>query len=122
MNQDILQYKLKGYCCSQIIMAMGLEKLGKENPDLIQATAGLCNGVWQEKICGTLSAGVCLLCLADPHEAGKTYISELVDWFEASFGNTECSALINGNPLAKTETCPMIIEATFTKISEMLDW
>ncbi len=122
MNQDILNYKLKGYCCSQIIMAMGLDKLGKENPDLIQAMAGLCNGVWQEKICGTLSSAVCLLCLADAEEAGKIYISELTEWFEDSFGSTECSDLISGNPLAKAETCPMIIEATFAKICEMLDW
>lgn len=122
MNQDIMQYKLKGYCCSQTIMAMGLEKLDKENPDLIQAMAGLCNGVWQEKICGTLSAGVCLLCLADPYAADKTYITELADWFEDSFGSTECSDLIKDNPLAKIETCPMIIDATFTKICELLDW
>jgi hypothetical protein len=35
MNEDIFELKLHGYCCSQIIMELGLRKLGKENSDLV---------------------------------------------------------------------------------------
>jgi hypothetical protein len=54
MNQDIFELKLHGYCCSQIIMELGLRKMEKENSDLIAAMAGLCNGLWQGKTCGLL--------------------------------------------------------------------
>ncbi len=121
MNQDILELKLKGYCCSQIIMGLGLKKLEKENPDLIAAMAGLCNGMWQGKTCGILSAALCLLYLADPEEAGQ-YAAELNDWFEDAFESTDCAVLLEDNPINKVEKCPMMLEATFSKICETMDW
>lgn len=122
MNQDILELKLKGYCCSQIIMALGLKKLGKENPDLIKAMAGLCMGVQQGRICGILSAAICLLYLADPSGAENRNVREITDWFEESFFHVDCDDLLEGNPLNKIEKCPLMIEATFSKISEILEW
>ena len=122
MNQEIMELKLKGYCCSQIIMSLGLEKMGKQNPDLIAAMRGLCNGVWQGSICGILSAGVCLFHLAAPDDAAFQYAAELSEWFEDAFGNTGCDGLLAGNPLNKAEKCPMMIDATFTKISELMEW
>ncbi|MBR0597933.1 C-GCAxxG-C-C family protein [Sinanaerobacter chloroacetimidivorans] len=122
MNQDIFEMKMKGYCCSQMIMELGLKKLDKENPDLIAAMAGLCNGVWQGKICGILSAGVCLLYLADAEEAGRTNADALSEWFYDSFGSTDCDELMEGNPLNKIEKCPVMLEATFQKIEELLEW
>lgn len=122
MRNEIFELKMKGYCCSQIIMAMGLKRMGKDNEDLINAVAGLCNGMWRDKTCGILSGALCVLCLADFHEAGKTYIDEFTDWFEDSFGSAECSELLEGNPLLKAEKCPMMLEAAFTKLEELLEW
>lgn len=122
MNEDIFELKLKGYCCSQIIMELGLRKLGKENPDLIKAMAGLCNGLWMGKICGIFSAAICLLYLADPEEADRFNVAAFSEWFEDSFGSTECDALIEGNPLNKVEKCPVMLNASFLKISELLEW
>lgn len=122
MNQDILEFKLKGYCCSQIIMGLGLKKMGKENPDLIAAMAGLCNGLWQGKTCGILSAAICLLYLADPEEAGRFYGSAFYEWFEDAFGSTECDELLEDNPLNRAEKCPAMLEASYLKLCELLEW
>lgn len=122
MNEEILDLKLKGYCCSQMIMEMGLRRLGKENEDLVAAMAGLCDGMWSGRICGILSAGICLLYLVDPKEASRNNVEELTEWFEDAFEYTDCADLMDGNPLNKVEKCPMMLEATFQKIAELLEW
>ena len=122
MNEDIFELRLRGYCCSQIIMELGLRKLGKENPDLIKAMTGLCNGIWQGKICGILSAGICLLYLADFEKSAGYDANELNEWFDDSFGSTECDMLLEGNPLLKAEKCPVMLEATVQKVCELLEW
>lgn len=121
MNQDILELKLRGLCCSQIMMELGLRKLEKENPDLIAAMAALCNGLWQGKTCGILSAALCLLYVADPEAAGD-HGEVLREWFEDSFESQDCDALLENNPMNKVEKCPMMLDATFLKVCELLDW
>lgn len=122
MNSDILELKLKGYCCSQIIMEMGLARLGKTNEDLVCAMAGLCDGMWQGRTCGILSAGICLLYLADAKEASRNNVAELTDWFTDAFKSTECEELLESKPILKAEKCPMMLEATFQKIEDLLEW
>ncbi|MEG0829292.1 MAG: C-GCAxxG-C-C family protein [Anaerovoracaceae bacterium] len=122
MRQEIIDLRLRGYCCSQIIVEMGLARLDKENPDLISAMAGLCEGLWSGKTCGVLSGAICLLYLADPKQAASSHVIELTDWFEASFNSADCDDLLEANPLNKIEKCPMMIDATFTKIEELLEW
>ena len=122
MNDDIFELRMKGYCCSQILMELGLRKLGKDNPDLVRSMAGLCNGMWRDKTCGILSAAICLLYVAEDDDEISQDLDELYDWFEDSFGSTECDALIAGNPLVKTEKCPMMLEATLKKVGDLVDW
>lgn len=121
MNQEILEFKLKGYCCSQIIMAMGLKKLEKENPDLIAAMAGLCNGLWREETCGIVSAAVCLLFMADPENA-VAKAAELYEWFEDAYAFLDCKTLLAGDSINKVEKCPAMLETTFNKVRDMMDW
>ncbi|MDD2214998.1 MAG: C-GCAxxG-C-C family protein [Eubacteriales bacterium] len=116
----IMELKFKGYCCSQMIMQMGLEGLGKENIDLVDAMAGLCDGMHRGKTCGTLSASFCLLYLADKRQA-DTMCDELHDWFEELFGNTECDILLEGNPLNKAVLCKEIVEGTYLKLVDMFE-
>ena len=122
MKQEIFELKLQGYCCSQILMELGLRKLGKENPDLIASMAGLCNGLWQGKVCGIFSAALCLLYLANPEEAARFNVGAFTDWFEDAFGSLECDILIGDDPMNKVEKCPAMLEASFLKISELMDW
>lgn len=122
MNEEIFELRLRGYCCSQIIMEMGLRRLEKENQDLIAAMAGLCNGMWQGKTCGILSAAICLLYLADPEKAAQFNAAALSEWFEDVFESTECDQLLGDNPINKVEKCPAMLEASFKKVCELLEW
>lgn len=120
-SERIFEFKLKGYCCSQIIMGLGLESLEKENDDLIRAMGGFCNGLEEGKLCGTLAAGVALLYMVDPKEANKELRSSLMDWFYDRFGGYECEEILEGNPMNKLEICPVMIEETYEMICELLD-
>ncbi len=122
METKIQELMLEGYCCSQIIMILGLEKLEKENPDLVKSMAGLCKGMWFGKTCGTLSAAFCLLTLVDPPRAQTTYIPELTQWFLDTFESTGCDELVNDDAEIIATLCPEIIRATFDKVSDMLEW
>lgn len=122
MNDELLQYRLKGYCCSQIITDMGLRAMNKENPDYVKASAGLCFGLGRGKDCGIVSAALCLMYLADPEAAERGLADDFVDWFESQFDSINCEALLDGNLLNKVEKCPMMIEASFAKLSDLMDW
>ena len=122
MNEEIFMLKMNGYCCSQIIMELGLKKIGKENPDMVEASAGLCFGAKCGKLCGAVSAAICLMCLADEQAESKGLIQEYIDWFEEGFEALDCEDLLAGDPMAKVEKCPMIVESTLTKLEELLEW
>lgn len=122
MREKIFTLKMKNYCCSQIVMAIGLEKLGMENPQLVSAMAGLCEGVKCGSICGTVSAAVCLMYLADPKAAENGLVQEYLDWFGESFGALDCDELLGDDPMAKIEKCPLLLEATMVKLEELLEW
>ena len=65
---DVIRLEKKGYCCSQIMILFMLKSRHVENPDLVRAMAGLCNGVgFSGEICRILTGGACLLSLC----AGK---------------------------------------------------
>ena len=120
MKEQLLEYRLKGYCCAQIVADYCLKKMGKENQDMVDAMAGLCFGSWQDKLCGTLSAAICMLYLSDPKEASERNVRDLTDWFESTFDSVECADILEGNPLNKIEKCPAIVEATLMELSDML--
>lgn len=122
MKDRILDLNMQGYCCSQIIMQIGLDNLGKENTDLIVAMKALCNGLQEGKLCGCLTAASCVLYLADSERAATRLNTELMEWFDDTFGALDCNDLLEGNPLNKIEKCPMIIEATCKKLEDLLDW
>jgi len=83
-----------------------LRLMGRENPDLVRAVAGLAQGVGCGELCGALSGGACLLSLYTGkgqdsemlHGKGLLLVSELTDWFanELCQGNgMTCAAIIN---------------------------
>jgi hypothetical protein len=122
MNEEILMLKLKGYCCSQIITELGLRAMGKENPDYVKASAGLCFGLGHGNNCGIVTAAYCLMYLSDPEKAHDELADDFYSWFESEFGSIECETLIDGNLLNKVEKCPMMISASFVKLTELMDW
>ena len=48
----LAQLSAQGLCCSQILMQLALEDMGADNPPLIRAMAGLCEGSGGGGLCG----------------------------------------------------------------------
>jgi len=59
----LLELGAKGYSCAQMLVIGALRLMGRENPDLVRAVAGLAQGVGCGELCGALSGGACLLSL-----------------------------------------------------------
>ena len=115
----------KGYCCSQIMVKLGLDARESENQELLDAVSGLCSGLHAGLTCGTLTGGACLLAMFDKEAAAREMIPHLVDWFTETFsgcyGGSTCREIIAGNPMNKMERCPGIIAQTFEKCRELLE-
>lgn len=135
-NEDfmrMLEISQQGFYCSQILLMLGLEKQGKDNPDLIRSMAGLAGGLgFTGKVCGTLSGGACLLALyagrgkaEEPEDARlNLMINELVDWFNdkytKAYGGIDCNDILAENPHNQVERCPQIVYETYLKVQEIL--
>ena len=66
-NLEILKLKSQGLCCSQIMVRLVLDLLGRDNPDLVHFARGLCMGYGSNTgDCGILTAGICILALYLP--------------------------------------------------------
>ena len=110
----------KGYCCTQIVLQMGLEDAGLEvNPDLIKAAKGLCGGLHRLGL-RNFKRAACLLALCIPEECGKA-IPELVKWFQEEYELLDCEEILAGNELNKMTKCPKMLKATYEKTMELLE-
>jgi hypothetical protein len=129
----IFELHLQGFHCAQILLIMGLEHQGKENPDLIRAMNGLAGGLgFQGKNCAALSGGACLLALfagrgkleEAEHRSLNLMIQQLVEWFEVRFGTEyggiDCSKILGGDPWNKMIRCPKLVNETFAMVRQLL--
>lgn len=129
---QMFQLVTQGFCCSQIMLILGLDEQGKENPDLIKAMHGLCGGIGRSgKTCGALTGGACLIGLkagkGTPDESGhpeiNLMINDLMEWFTNTQGSIECEGILK-QPLAEGSAYPMqcgnIVSTTFDKVQEIL--
>lgn len=129
----ISQLHLQGFHCAQILLLMGLEHLGEENPALIRAMNGLSGGLgFQGKTCGALSGGACLLALfagrgalaETEHRAMNLMIAQLVEWFEVEFGEkyggTDCQQILADDPWNRMTRCPKLINDTYFMARQLL--
>lgn len=123
----------QGFYCSQILLILGLEAQGKENPDLIRAMNALAGGMgFSGDTCGGLTGGACLLGLyagrgmPDEEEDPRLnlMISELVDWFTDEFatqyGGIRCSDILADDPTNQRTRCPGIVTNTYDKVQAIL--
>jgi len=102
----LLELGAEGYSCAQMLVIGALNLMGRENPDLVRAVAGLAQGAGCGELCGALSGGACLLALYTgkgqdsemPHNKGPLLVSELTDWFANELCQGKgitCTAIIN---------------------------
>jgi hypothetical protein len=134
IRAHMLQLAQKGYQCSQILVILGLEARGEENPGLIKAVGGLAWGCGEGSCtCGSLTGGCCLLSLfagkgTESEKWSRHYDKmsrELVRWFWKKYGfnyqGIDCMALRDsGSPEAAQKLCWQIIEDVYFKVIEIL--
>jgi hypothetical protein len=122
--REIFNLGSQGFCCSQIMVKMGLDAKEEENPELLDAVAGLCGGLHSGLCCGTLTGAACLLSLYDRRNAASNMIPRLVKWFQTTYtqayGGIGCDEIIGENPMNRGERCPQIMVETFEKCRELL--
>ncbi|MDR1607114.1 MAG: C-GCAxxG-C-C family protein [Deltaproteobacteria bacterium] len=134
----VLEMAAKGFSCAQIVVLLGLRVMGRENPDLTRAMAGLAMGASSGDICGALTGGLCLLSLHTskglederPLPIARSLMGGLVKWFKFDELKGEvkpdCLRIFekngqqfdaNANP---TESCADLVIHTWQKVMSLL--
>jgi hypothetical protein len=121
MNEQerLFEQQMKGYCCSQAIMALALEDMDMDNEDIVAASAAFCGGMRRGKICGSLAAAAMALHLRDPERAAE-WQAEFMEWFEGEYGSCDCDGIIGGDPVRRAQTCPSLILGTYMRLREYI--
>lgn len=129
----VAELTLKGYKCSHILVQIGLDEQGKNNPDLLRAMSGLANGMGSGLACGALTGGCCLIALyagmdgegRDEHGRLALMLEEYTEWFREEFssryGGTDCAQIMQDNPQLRVERCPGLILQAVRKAREILE-
>ncbi len=134
-NQVVIELSQKGYCCSQIVVALALRRQNKTNWDLIRGMDGLKGGLGcSGEICGTLTGSVCLMGLyagrgpvdETPDVRLDIMVQELVIWFCEEIGNNyggiKCQEIVQHrverNVLAR---CQSIMLETYYQSAKILE-
>lgn len=135
MNDDafrVIDLATKGYHCSQILIAVALEALGKRNEDLVRAISGLVGGMHSGKTCGALTGGCCVLGLyagwgtpdAEPDERLAAMVNEFVEWFESEYsqryGGVQCAEIVHDDMRNKMSRCPGIVTESLARLKQIL--
>jgi C_GCAxxG_C_C family probable redox protein len=136
MNEDdfrVAELALKGYKCSHILVQIGLDALGRENPELLRAMSGLANGMGDGLTCGALTGGCCLIGMyagadgagRDEHPRLPLMLAEYTEWFRDEFGKRydgiDCERIMRDDPRLRNERCPGLILAAVKKAREILE-
>lgn len=123
----------QAFCCSQVLILMGLEAQGKDNSDLVRAVQGLCGGIGSAgETCGSLTGAACLVGLY----AGRGLLTEtadrrlglmldeLAEWFQdeigGRYGGIRCEEILAGDPANQRLRCPGIVVETWQKARDLL--
>lgn len=127
----LTQLKEQGFCCSQMLLLVGLADQGKTDGDLVRAVSGLAAGLFSGEICGALTGGACLLGLYagrgapdDPEDHRLSImVGELVEWFSQEygwlFGGIRCDDIL-GDDVNACSRCGSIVLGTYTKATTLL--
>ena len=140
MSEDtllrILPLAQQGYCCSQIILLLGLEAQGQSNPALIRAASGLCHGIGGAgHSCGALTGAACLLGLyagkgqdhEEENERLPLMLETLTHWFveqvSSQYGGIACPDILGAkSTLPNPDICGRLIADTLDQsISILMD-
>jgi hypothetical protein len=128
----ILELGRERYQCAQILVLLGLELQGRDNPELVRAMHGLCAGMSAGETCGALTGGASLLGLyAGRGEAEQDddprllfMLDEFVEWFRSGYGQAygglRCDDIVGPCAQHLAERCPAMVEGVYQKVKELL--
>lgn len=132
----ILELGANGYSCAQMVVVGGLRLMGRDNPDLVRAMAGLAQGGGcSGELCGALSGGLCLMAMhtakgMDGEDALPTadlLMDTLVEWFRAELcngGGITCDAIAGGQAGCRggmrASLCGPLVAKTWEKTVALL--
>jgi hypothetical protein len=127
------ELRRQGFYCSQILLILGMELQGKENPALVAAMNALAGGIgFTGETCGALTGGACLLGLYAGKGAPEQeedprllfMVGELVTWFQSEYGvqygGIRCDDIIGEGGRDMGNRCAAIVLGTFQKVKELL--
>ena len=122
----VLDEKLRGHCCSESIMNMALEDMGRseaERRDVVRAMGAYCGGLREGLACGAICAAKAVLFVAeeDYEKVHDEYGPEMMKWFKERFGAWNCAELLAGDLSRKQTLCPTIVAETYIKLYDMLE-
>ncbi|WP_022666528.1 DVU_1555 family C-GCAxxG-C-C protein [Desulfospira joergensenii] len=123
IQMEILKLKNQGYCCSQIMVKMLLDLMGRENPDLVDFSRGLCMGSGRaEGPCGIFTAGMGILAMMAKEEKDVLALMQeaWIDFFDTAVpepGRTACRE-ISGEfyPQPDPRTCGNLLDQSFSSL------
>jgi len=123
----------KGYCCSQIMVLLALDEMGRENRDMVRAAAGLCNGLGDcAGSCGVFTGAALLLGMQsgkgwdmeDADDKLPLMLEALRDWFVAAtgqYGGTACGDILEGQcGQPDPARCGGLVSDGFAQVREIL--
>ena len=135
MNDDsirILRLAGQGFCCSQILMQLALEDMGRDNAGLIRAMGGLCEGMGQGEICGVATGAACVLSLyagkgtaeEDALPVLPAMLADFWAWFQGrgtTWGGIRCEDITLASGGRNEKTCGNIMLEARTTLLGILD-
>lgn len=115
------------FCCSQTVLAIGMRRLGIDDPDLLRAMEGFCGGACGGA-CGALAGGAALMGLylgkgtaREPRsETIKQYVKELTETFRAYWKGTTCESIVHGEAELRGRVCPNVIAGAVEMVWSIL--
>lgn len=130
----LLRLSGQGYCCSQILVLLALAMQGRENPELVRAAAGLCNGLGQGAgTCGVLTGAACVLGMfaGKGSDAESTdnrlpvMLADLTEWFadQACQGSPgiRCEDILGGPAMQPDPArCGRLVRDAWARTLEIL--
>jgi hypothetical protein len=130
---QVMELAGKGYCCSQILVLLALDEMGRENPDLVRAATGLCKGLGDcSGPCGVYTGAALLLGLhggkGTDMEEGDDKLSLMLEalhvWFFAiteQYGGTTCGDILDGECGQPDQSrCGGLMAGAFAQVREIL--
>jgi len=129
----LMELSGRKYCCTQMMVILALDELGRENADLVRAASGLCMGLGDcAGPCGVLTGGALVLGLyagrgLDDETALETLpvmLETYRDWFaEATspYGGTACGDILEGGcGKPHKERCGNLVATASERLREIL--